>query len=286
MQAPDWTPTSPTIGTVEIPNRGTPLVWEAGRGQGAPALVLLHGVTMTAELGWSLVFDRLARDYHVVAPDLRGHGDGIPSGGRFSLEACADDVAALADALGLRRIVVVGYSMGGMVAQLLWKRHRPLVAGLVLCATARNVRGSPAERLFSLALPAITSGMLWHPATHLLTSQGLGGSVLGHIEDDARRAWARRQLDRTSLPNAMLAVQAVSEFTSHDWIGALDVPMTSVVTTKDRLVPAGRQRRLAAAVPHATVIELDADHGVCIQEPGRFGEAIASAAAMVLAQQS
>ena len=66
---------------------------------------------------------------------------------RFRLEDCADDIAALAGVLGIGRFAAVGYSMGGMVAQLLYRRHAPLLSGLVFCSTARNARGSPAEQM-------------------------------------------------------------------------------------------------------------------------------------------
>jgi 3-oxoadipate enol-lactonase len=278
----DCSPTSPMVHTVEIPDRGSGLVWECSGPPDAPNVLLLHGVTMTAELGWSRIIRRLGQSYRVVAPDLRGHGDGIPCGSRFSLEECADDVAALAQVLDMERVIVVGYSMGGVVAQLLWRRHRELVAGLVLCATARNVRGSPLERMMSLTLPAITSTLRWNPATQALTAQMLGESVLGQLEDADTRAWVRRQLNRTSLSNAWSAVQAVSGFTSHQWIGEVDVPTAVVITTEDRVVPASRQRRLAAAIPQAQVIEVAADHGLCVKDPQAFGSAITTACALVL----
>ena len=79
--------------------------------------------------------------------------------GRFRLADCADDVAALADVLGIDSMIPVGYSMGGPIAQLLWHRHRSLVSGMVLCATSRNFRGSQREiGLWSLQ-PFITAGM-------------------------------------------------------------------------------------------------------------------------------
>ena len=93
-------------------------MWECGP-LGAQTLMLIHGVTFTAELKWAKVFAPLARHFRVVAADLRGHGDGIRAGSRFRLEDCADDVAALAGVMGIGRFAAVGYSMGGMVAQLL-----------------------------------------------------------------------------------------------------------------------------------------------------------------------
>jgi 3-oxoadipate enol-lactonase len=279
----DGAPAVPTVRAVELGGRGTCQVWECGGPPGAPCLVLLHGVTMTAELGWSQIMPALGQHYRVIAPDLRGHGGGIPSGPAFRLEDCADDVAALADVLGIERLVAVGYSMGGMVAQLLWRRHRALVQGLVLTATARNVRGSPLEQMGSLALPLIASSMSWNPMAAVVTSTALGTSLLGYIDDPTTRLWASRQLGRTSLASALSAAQAVSSFTSHEWIGEVDVPTAVVVTTQDRLVPVSRQRKLAAALPHPTVLELAAGHGVCVTSPGPFGQVILEACQSVLA---
>ncbi len=126
---------------VELPGRGITRVWDYAGPPGAQTLMLIHGVTFTAELNWGKTFAPLAQHFRVVAIDLRGHGGGIGTGPRFRLEDCADDIAALAEVLGIGRFVAVGYSMGGMVAQLLYRRHPSLLSGLVLCATARNVLG-------------------------------------------------------------------------------------------------------------------------------------------------
>jgi pimeloyl-ACP methyl ester carboxylesterase len=239
--------------------------------------MLIHGVTFTAELNWGQVFAPLARHFRVVAADLRGHGDGIGAGSRFRLEDCADDVAALAGVLGIRRFVAVGYSMGGMVAQLLYRRHAPLLSGLVLCSTARNVRESPAENLATLALPTALAALRWNPLLHLLGAEHLGMSLLGHVDDPVTDRWVRSQLSRTSLASAVSAIQAVCEFRSDGWIGQVDVPAAVVVTTRDRIVPVSRQRRLANAIPAASVHEVDADHSVCVNAPQVFAPALLEA---------
>ena len=141
---------TPLTRLVELPGRGATRVWECPGPRRAETLMLIHGVAVTAELNWGKVLAPLARHFRVIAADLRGHGDGIRVGSRFRLEDCADDVAALAAVLGIRKFVAVGYSMGGMVAQLLARRHASLLSGLVLCSTAGNVRESPAERLAAL----------------------------------------------------------------------------------------------------------------------------------------
>jgi len=234
-------------------------------------------VGVTAELNWGKVFAPLARHFRVVAADLRGHGDGINAGSRFRLEDCADDVAALAGALGIRRFAAVGYSMGGMVAQLLYRRHASLLSGLVLCSTAGNVRESPTEMLAAVALPAAAAALLWNPVLQLMSAEVLGMALLGHVDDPATARWARAQLRRTTLAAAVSAIQAVSEFTSDGWISQIDVPAAVVVTAQDRIVPASRQLKLARAIPGASVHEMDADHGVYINAPQLFAPALLTA---------
>ncbi len=258
---------APLTRLVELPGRGVTRVWECAGPPRAETLMLIHGVTFTAELNWSRVFAPLARHFRVVAIDLRGHGDGIATGSRFRLEDCADDVAAAAEVLGIGRFVAVGYSMGGMVAQLLYRRHAPLVSGLVLCATARNVLGSPAERLAALTLPTAIAAMRWNPLLQPMSAEFLGMTLLGPVGDPATARWARVQLSRTTLATAISAIQAVCGFSSHTWIGRVGVPAAVVVTTRDRIVPAGRQLKLAQAIPGASVHEVDADHAVCVTAP-------------------
>lgn len=278
-------PTSPSrawVSSVDLPGRGTTAVWQCAGPPQAETLVLLHGVAMTAELCWFRVLEQLGRQFRIVAPDLRGHGDGIPLGGsRFRLEDSVDDIAALADVLDIKRFAAVGYSIGGMVAQLLWRRHPHLVSGLVLCATARNVRGSWLEKLTSLYLSTTTAALYLLPFAPAVTAEWLGGSLLGRIQDGESRAWARAQLSRTSLSAAMSAVESAVEFTSHEWIAEVDVPTAVVITTADDVVPPSRQRRLARAIPHAAVFELIGDHAVILNDPARFAQVLIAASRSV-----
>ena len=267
---------TPRTRLVELPGRGVTRVWECAGPPGAETLMLIHGVACTAELNWGKVFAPLAAHFRVVAADLRGHGDGIRAGSRFRLEDCADDVAALAAVLGTGKFTAVGYSMGGMVAQLVYRRHASLLSGLVLCSTAGNV-GSPAQELAAFALPAAVAGMRWNPLLHLVGAEVLGSALLGPIEDPATASWARAQLGRTTLVSAVSAIQAVSQFSSDGWISQVDIPTAVVVTTRDRIVPAGRQLGLARAIPGASVHEVDADHAVCITAPQVFARTLVEA---------
>jgi 3-oxoadipate enol-lactonase len=266
---------------VELPGRGTTRVRECAGPDGAATLMLIHGAAVTAELNWGMVFAPLARYFHVVAADLRGHGDGIRLRSPFRLEDCADDVAALAAVLDIGRFVAVGYSMGGMVAQLLYQQHASLLSGLVLCSTASNVRGSAAEHLAALAVPTVASTLRWNPFLQLMSAEAFGTALLGRIDDPVTASWVRVQLNRTTLATAVSAMPAVCEFTSDSWISEVAVPTAVVVTTRDHIVPARRQLKLARAIPGASVHEVDADHGACVNAPQLFAGALLEACCSV-----
>ena len=267
----------PLTRLVELPGRGTTRVWECAGPPGAGTLVLIHGVGGTAELNWGKVLEPLGRHFRVVAADLRGHGDGIPLRSRFRLEDCADDVAALAGVLNLGRFAAVGYSMGGLVAQLLYRRHASLLSGLVLCSTAGNARGSAAQRMAASAAPAMATALRWNPMLHLMGAEAFGMALLGHVDDPATRRWARAQLSRTTLATVVSATHAVCGFSSDSWISQVDVPTAVVITTRDRVVPPDRQLKLARAVPGASVHHVDAGHGACINAPLLFARALLEA---------
>ena len=266
--------------SVDLPGRpGTP-VWDVAGPPGAPTLILLHGVTLTAALNWGGVVETLGRSYRVLFFDQRGHGPGS-RGAPFRLEDCADDVAAIAGQLGIDQLIPVGYSMGGLVAQLVWQRHPHLVAGLVLCSTSRNVSGGPWEQSAALLMPGLVTAAMWMPGGQAMRADIVGAALLDRDCDPADREWALSEMRRTSLADALAAMQAVCEFTSHSWIGSVDVPTAVVVTRDDRVVPPGRQRKLARALPNAAVIEVDGGHDVFLDAPRRFAAALEAACTAV-----
>jgi pimeloyl-ACP methyl ester carboxylesterase len=267
---------SGTARVLDLPGRGRTVVHDVPGPSDAPPLVLLHGAAMTARLNWAGVIDTLRRRHRLVLWDQRRHGDGLRSGA-FRLEDCADDVAAIAQALDLTRVVPVGYSMGGLVAQLVWRRHPDLVSGLVLCATSRNVTGAPWEQSASLLLPGLAAAAMWLPTAGILGADVIGSGLLDTDCDPADRRWALAEMRRTSLGDALAAMQAVCQFSSHTWIGSVDVPTAVVVTQHDRVVPPRRQLKLAGAIRNCTTVELDGGHDVFLRAPGRLAAALAAA---------
>lgn len=104
------------------------------QGEG-PALLLIHGLAgQLANFTYGMV-ELLAKDYRVIAVDRPGSGYSVRlPGASATLSAQADVMAALIDALGLQRTVVVGHSLGGAVALMLAQRHPLKVTALALVA--------------------------------------------------------------------------------------------------------------------------------------------------------
>jgi pimeloyl-ACP methyl ester carboxylesterase len=100
------------------------------RGTGEP-LVLLHGFSGCGQ-AWSRVADRLAEDYQMIIPDLRGHGRSTNPSGTFTHRQSALDVYALLDQLGVKRFKAMGISTGGMTLLHMATQQRDRVEAMVL----------------------------------------------------------------------------------------------------------------------------------------------------------
>jgi pimeloyl-ACP methyl ester carboxylesterase len=263
---------------VELPGRGVTFVRELAGPPGAPTLLLLHGLGATGGINFASAFDTLAKHFRVLAIDHRGHGRGVRAARRFRLEDCADDAVALADALGIDRFIPVGYSMGGPIAQLIWRRHRHRVDGLVLCATSRSFHDHWHERMRFASLGLLVAGLSLAPRKAVLELSEELPEELAAVKD---RRWALSELRRHD-PRAIIeATEALGRFSSRRWIGGIDVPVSVVVTSTDRVVPVPRQAKLAMAIPTAVVHVVEGAHLASSSAPEEFATTLLDAALQV-----
>ncbi len=104
-------------------------------GTGPPHFVCLHGLVDTLEV-WTALTPPLAERGRVIRYDQRGHGASASPPGPYRREDLAHDVVSLLDSLRIERSVLIGHSMGGIVAMTAALLHPERVAGLVLIGTA------------------------------------------------------------------------------------------------------------------------------------------------------
>ena len=120
---------------------GVPVRYEV-RGTGEPAIVLIHGWTNSRGI-WGRHPETLARSHRVVALDLAGHGISGVDRKDWTVRAFGQDVVAVADQLGLDRIVLVGFSMGGPVIIEAAGQLADRVVGLIFVDTVQDPDAPP-----------------------------------------------------------------------------------------------------------------------------------------------
>lgn len=265
-------PPLPLGDRIELPGRGTTFVRRLPGPTDRPTVLLVHGWLASGGLNWFQTFEHLRGEYAVVAPDMRGHGRGIRTRKRFRLADCADDLAALVEHLGCGPVIVVGYSMGGPIAQLLWRRHPHTVAGLVFIATSSSFVPGMRERfIFATAMAAAAGGTRMGQEVTRLPIR----AIRDRIPTDARgrpasmSRWAAAEMQRHNMRTVLEAGQAIGNYNARRWVGKIDVPAACVITTKDLAIRPSEQGRLAFAIPGATIHRVEDGHTACAR-PG-FG---------------
>lgn len=233
---------------------------------GAPAVVLLHGLGATAGFQYTPLLHQMSEHYRVLAVDMRRprrtHG-----GSRLFAGVAADAVTALDDA-GIDEAVVLGYSLGGLVARVVAGNHPGRVRGLVLAATfdpaPPRAWGRPVDLLARAAgvLPGV-------PLPTMERSTSLPAWALGEFGKMSPRLFvdAARDVLREPLPALV----------------DLDLPTAFIVTTQDRVITPSQQRALAATLPGAPVLEVAAGHAASGLQPELFNPVALEACRQVLA---
>lgn len=258
-----------------VPGRGEIFLRRFGRDNadsGAAPVLLLHGWQATADTNFFPLYGPLGEDRVVIAPDLRGHGRSLYPEEPFTLEDAADDAAALLHDLGIAHAVVLGYSLGTAVAQVMVHRHRSLVDGLVLMGGELAPNRRPHEKLYDrwggwlATAQRLTNGR--HAAHRIVDKAKVENPDIDHL-----RGWLVREFERGHVASLRAAGRALARLdgrviASHHQ----GLPVAVVVTERDRLVRPKRQRDLAEAW-NADLVSLDADHDAPITQPAAFVDA-------------
>lgn len=233
------------------------LVREMGAAEGVP-LLLIHGLAGSSLTEWYQVAPKLAVDRRVILIDHRGHGLSAPGDRRFEVEDDSDDIAGVLDNLGVSEVDVVGYSMGGIIAQAFAQRHPGRIRKMALIATFAS--HSDGYRWFRRVGAVLARA--WERLTGIGTPEIRGGYLIARRAVKPEHArWIWRDNLRRNVESGAQATFALLRFDSSDWVGKLGVPTMVMVPAADFLVPPRWQYELAASIPDSRLVEIkDAGH--------------------------
>lgn len=238
----------------------------------APHVVLIHGLGGASLTEWYEVGPRLAKQFRVTLVEHRNHGSAARFIGRYEITDLADDTAEALRAVGVESATVVGYSMGGAVAQAVAHRHSELVDHLVLIGAF--VAHPPAWRLARQAGTFVVRA--WERLTGVGTPEVRAGYLIvsGAVAPEHAR-WMWEETQRRDVDGGAAASLALMRFDATAWVGSLTAPTLVVVPTKDQLVPPRWQYGLAGMIPNARIVDIDgARHEAPWTHPDRLVDEI------------
>ncbi len=256
------------------------------RGQGRP-LLLLHGVTLQWWV-WGAQFNTLSDRYRVIAWDMRGHGRSTVGSDGITLEAVADDIAAVLTELDLTDALVVGHSMGGMALGRFCNRHEDLMVercgGLMFLDTSAAPLALPAaletsaratelvRRIAYAGTARPRLGYSWPDSdlALLLVRTAFGRDPSAEAVEDVRK-----MLSEMDDHNLVAAGRAIVDHDVRKDLAHVKVPAMVVVGSSDLLTPVSQAKVLAAAIPAAALRILPGiGHQTMQEAPERFAELI------------
>ncbi|MGW0393095.1 alpha/beta fold hydrolase [Streptomyces sp. NPDC003042] len=238
---------------------------------GGPGLLLAHGGGGAVESNFGPILDELAAAYSVVGVDYPGTGGTPRAAEPLELDELADQLVAAADAEGLERFAVLGYSLGGNVAVRVATRYPERVTALVITASFARAghRLGLITDLWSRLAERGENELLARFLVPLALSEAALESLTSSQVEDLVRDFAA-SIPPGSGDHAALVKGADLRAE----LAGIDVPALVIATTEDRLAPLALQRELADALPGARFAELPTGHLPFAERPAEWASLI------------
>ena len=233
-----------------------------------PAVVFLHGIGGCAQVWAPQLAAFAAAGFAPVALDLLGYG-ARPATAAMDFEALASDVEAAIARRGLKRPVLVGHSLGGMVVQTSLRRKPDGYRAAILAATspAFGKRDGDFQKKFVADRLAPLDG--GRPLADI--APGIIDGVLGPVPDADCRALAIAAMSAVHADTYRAAVHCLVGFDERANLPAIRVPVLCLAGAHDRTAPAAMMARMAGKIPGAAYHCLPtAGHLANLEAPAAF----------------
>ena len=240
-----------------------------------PPLVLLHGFTGSGAT-WHPLREALGARHTIITIDLPGHGrsDAPDDPARYALDRFAGDLASVLDTLGMSRIALLGYSLGGRAALRFAIRRPDRIAALIVESASPGIADS-ADRASRLAADRVLADTIERDGIAAFVAWWerlpLWGSQASLPEAARARLHAQRLDNRPrGLANSLRGAGAGVDPPVLDALTTVEVPALIIAGARDeKYVAAGQQ--MAAAIPGAHVATVpDAGHAAHLERPDAF----------------
>jgi 3-oxoadipate enol-lactonase len=238
------------------------------------ALVLLHAFPIGANL-WESQMRHVPAGWRLITPDLRGFGGStdVDSPSALSMTDYAEDSADLIDELGVARAVIGGCSMGGYASLALYQARPELFLGLVL-ANSRAGADSPEARANRRSMLALVDREGPQGVAREMMPRLLGKSTQEHKPDVEATV---RRLIKGQSPVAIRGAihRMMDRVDSTPLLAQVKVPTLVITGAEDEMIPVEESRRMAAAIPGATLVVIPgAGHLANLEQPDAFNIAL------------
>ncbi len=239
---------------------------EAGRGQ---PVFFLHGLGSCGE-DWLLQMPVFEQCFRVIAPDFRGHGHSEP-GGRMTIARLARDIVELMIALEIPSAHIVGWSLGGLVAQQLAIDFPDRVQRLVLVNTFAHLWPTNVPETLILARRAVTSIFLPIQTTARIVAFDL----FPKTDQAVLRDLVVSRVGGNNVHEYRNFIRAIRAFDLRRKLDHIQAPTLVITGEHDKVVPRGCQLQLVRSIPQAEwKLIQDSGHATPIDQPDEFNHVV------------
>lgn len=230
-------------------------------GKGEKPILLIHGYAVNGGM-FMPVEELWARHFRLLIPDLRGYGSAWQMPGPYTFAQRVQDLLELIEYYSLSDYVVLGYSMGGLIAQMLYRENPKGISHLILSATYAYKPQTALERLQGALLPGILRTNLATFAATILDNFIFPELISQDALTQEFLSWYKRTL-RQNRPQVLLSdARELFSFDSRPYLKKIQVPTLIISGERDLLVPPHHAKELAQNIPRAQWISYpNAGHG-------------------------